>query len=108
MPVNKDFEDFILDQLDGIDQIETKRMFGGLALLYQGSAFAKIKHGKVWLKVDDHNKTEFEKLGMKQYTYGKNNDCKLNFFETPVEVMEDNVQLKTWAKRSLQAAIQKK
>jgi len=47
MSLNEDYNNFILDQLQGIGEYETKRMFGGLALLSHGSAFAKIKHDKV-------------------------------------------------------------
>ena len=50
MALNDEFKNFVLDQLQGIGEFETKRMFGGLALLHQGSVFAKIKHDKVWLR----------------------------------------------------------
>jgi DNA transformation protein len=105
MSLNEDFKDFVLDQLEGLGQFETKKMFGGVALLHEGSAFAKIKHDRVWLKVDDSNRSMFEKFGMKQYTYGKDNSRTLNFFETPVEVIEDRDRLKEWAKRSMEIVI---
>ena len=75
---------------------------GGVALLHRGSAFAKIKHDRVWLKVDDSNREDFEKLGMQQYTYGKDNARKLNFFETPVDVLEDAEELVAWARESME------
>jgi TfoX/Sxy family transcriptional regulator of competence genes len=87
MALNEEFENFVLDQLQGMDGFETKSMFGGLALLSHGSAFAKIKHEKVWLKVDESNLADFKKYGMGKYTYEKENSRKLNFFETPIEVI---------------------
>ena len=105
MPLNEDFKNFVLDQLNGLGQFETKQMFGGVVLLYQGSAFAKIKHGRVWLKVDESNKSDFENLGMKQYTYGKENSRTLNFYETPIEVIEDRDTLQNWARKSINIAI---
>jgi len=102
MALNEEFKNFILDQLKDIGELETKRMFGGLALLYHGSAFAKIKHDKVWLKVDDSNRANFEQMGMKQYIYGKDNSHKLNFYETPIEVIEDRDKLKDWVKKSIE------
>ena len=107
MALNEEFINFVLDQLLGIGEFESKRMFGGLALLYQGSAFAKIKHDKVWLKVDESNLSDFEEKGMKIYTYGKDNSRKLNFYETPVEVIEDRDKLKDWVKKSVEIAISK-
>ena len=107
MALNEEFENFILDQLQGIGAFETKRMFGGLALLQQDSAFAKIKHDKVWLKVDESNLIDFRERGMKQYTYGKDNSRKLNFYETPIEIIEDRDKLKDWVKKSIEVAMKK-
>lgn len=99
MALNEEFKNFVLDQLQGFADFETRKMFGGLALLYKGAAFAKIKHDKVWLKVDKSNRNSFESLGMKQYTYGKGNSRKLNFYETPVSILEDRDKLKSMGKK---------
>ena len=107
MALYEEFENFVLDQLQGIREFETKWMFGGLALLSHGSAFAKIKHGKVWLKVDESNRIDFEKYGMKQYTYGKDNSRKLNFYETPINILEDRDKLTNWVKKSIEIAMKK-
>jgi len=79
-------------------------MFGGTAILRDGTAFAKIKHGSLWLKVDDKNINDFVEQGMPQYAYGKDSSRKLNFYETPVEVLEDSETLTRWAKKALDAA----
>lgn len=107
MALNEDFKNFVLDQLQGIGEFETKRMFGGLALLRHGSAFAKIKHDKVWLKVDESNVIDFQKHKMPQYTYGKENSRKLNFYETPIEIIEDRDKLKDWVTKSIDIAMKK-
>jgi DNA transformation protein len=107
MALNEEFKNFVLDQIHGIGEFETKRMFGGLALLHQGSAFGKIKHDKVWLKVDESNLADFEEQGMKQYTYGKDNSRKLNFYETPIGIIEDRDKLKDWVKKSIEVAMKK-
>ncbi|MFY0655063.1 MAG: TfoX/Sxy family protein [Cyclobacteriaceae bacterium] len=107
MALNEEFKDFVLDQLQGFGEFETKSMFGGLALLTHGSAFAKIKHDKVWLKVDESNIVDFESHGMQQYSYGKDNSRKLNFYETPIEIIEDRDRLKDWVKKSIEVALKK-
>ena len=104
MALTESFKDFVLDQLMGLGEYESKRMFGGVALLSQGSAFAKIKHDKLWLKVDDSNRADFESRDMPQYTYGKDNSRRLNFYETPVEVLEDSDQLLAWSRKSIEVA----
>ena len=104
MSENTEFTDYILDQLSGIGEFETKNMFGGTALLRNGVAFAKIKHGSLWLKVDDGNINDFIEKGMVQYSYGKDNSRKLNFYETPAEVLEEADTLIQWATKACEAA----
>ena len=105
MPLNPSFRDFVLDQLAGLGAFETKNMFGGVALLHRGKAFAKIKHDKVWLKVNDSNRQDFIEQGMPQYTYGKGGSRKLSFFEIPVDVLEDADEFVAWAKESMAIAV---
>ena len=107
MALNEEFKNFVLDQLQGVSEFEAKQMFGGLALLHQGSTFAKIKHDKVWLKADESNLEEFKEQGMKQYTYGKDNSRKLNFYETPIEIIEDRDKLNDWVKKLIEASMKK-
>jgi DNA transformation protein len=99
---NSSFESFTLDQLEGLIEFESKRMFGGIALLYGGSAFAKIKYNKVWLKVDDSNRKDFINQGMQQYRYGRDNSRTLNFYEIPAEVLENRDEFVFWVKRSIE------
>ena len=108
MSVDTEFKNYILDQLNGMGLFETKNMFGGTAVLKSGAAFAKIKHGSLWLKVNDDNINDFIEKGMSQYTYGKDNTRKLNFYETPPDVLEDKDILIKWAKRACEAAIESK
>ena len=107
MALNESYKQFILDQLSDFGEFETKNMFGGTALLREGKAFAKIKHDKYWLKVDDSNRSDFELFNMQQYTYGKGNSRKLNFFETPVEIIENKDELTKWVNKSIKTTLKK-
>jgi DNA transformation protein len=108
MQRDETFTEFILEQLDGLGDFESKRMFGGTAVLRNGAAFGKIRHDKFWLKVDDSNREDFERKGMKQYTYGKDHSRKLSFYETPVGVIENRDKLTELAKKSIEVAIKNK
>lgn len=108
MPVSNEFREYILYQLRDMGDFETKNMFGGTALLRNGAAFAKIKHGALWLKTDESNINDFLEMGMKQYTYGKDNSRRLNFHETPADILEDPEILVQWANRACDAAMNSK
>ncbi len=105
MALNDSFKQFILDQLNQLGQYDSKNMFGGTALLVNGKAFAKIKHDKLWLKVNDSNRQQFEERGMQQYSYGKNNSRKINFYETPIEIIENRDELEHWARQSIEVVL---
>lgn len=107
MAHNEEFVNFVFDQLQDIGEFDTKNVFGSLALVQQGEIFGKIKYDKFWLKVDDSNQADFEKLGMVQYAIGKNNSKKLPFFETPIDVLENKDKLKDWVNKSIEIAIKK-
>lgn len=98
------FTSFVLDQLSDMGEFETKKMFGGTALLRNGVAFAKVKHGALWLKVDDGNRGDFLERDMPQYSYGKDNKRRLNFFMTPPDVLEDAETLILWSRKAAEAA----
>jgi DNA transformation protein len=104
MAPSSSLRDFVLDQLAELGAFETRKMFGGVALLHGGAAFARIKHDKVWLKVDDDSRADFVARGMPQYTYGKDGSRRLHFYETPIEVLEDRETFVRWARRAQQAA----
>lgn len=104
MAADQEFVEFVLDQLKGFGSFERKNMFGGTALLKDGVAFAKIKHGSLWLKTDQKNVNDFVDQNMPQYTYGKDNSRKLNFYETPADVLENQDTLLQWAQKASAAA----
>jgi DNA transformation protein len=108
MSSDTEFRGFVLDQLQGMGTFETRNMFGGTAILREGVAFAKIKHGSLWLKADSQTIEDFSSSGMQQYTYGKDNSRRLNFWQTPVEVLEDPDRLIEWAEKACRAAFRSK
>ncbi|OIO53773.1 MAG: hypothetical protein AUJ55_13255 [Proteobacteria bacterium CG1_02_64_396] len=108
MSVDSEFTAFVLDQLSSMGTFETSNQFGGTALLRNGAAFAKIKHGSLWLRVDAGNVDDFIEKGMVQYTYGKDGSRKLNFYETPAEVLEEAETLIQWATKACDAASRSK
>lgn len=104
MAADAEFTAFVLDQLAGLGAFESKKQFGGTALMKDGAAFAKVKHGALWFKVDPGNVDDFIARGMPQYTYGKDNSRSLNFYRAPDEVLDDPDLLLQWATRACDAA----
>jgi DNA transformation protein len=103
MAVKEDYLTFVMDQLSAIDNVTTKRMFGGVGLFRNSLMFAKIGGGKFYLKVDDHNKSEFEARGMKAF-YSEKKRKGMPYWAVPVDILEDKDELTKWAMKSYEAA----
>jgi DNA transformation protein and related proteins len=61
------FKDFVLDQLQKLDGVEARAMFGGFGL-YQEEIFFGIVHaGRLYFKVNDSTVTAYRKRKMKPF-----------------------------------------
>jgi DNA transformation protein len=63
-------------------------MFGGIGLFHQGLMFGKIGGDTFRLKVDEHNKKEYEDREMKPF-YSEKKKKGMPYWEVPIEVFED-------------------
>ena len=105
MPVNKDYLDYIVDQLSELGPFTHKKMFGGVGFFYEGKMFAAIMEDTFRLKVDDTNKEDFVSRGMGPFQHGKGS---MPYYEVPVDVLENKKELAIWAKKSAVIALKKK
>lgn len=97
------YRDFVLDQLSPLEsRLECRRMFGGYGL-YLGSAFFGILHrGRLFFKTDDGNRPKYETRGMKSFRPNPSQTLR-NYFEVPVDVVENRERLVRWARRAARA-----
>jgi DNA transformation protein len=108
MPAAKDdFLEFVLDQLNRLPGVHFRRMFGAHGL-YQGEHFfAIVDNGKLYFRTGDNNRSEFTERGMKPFEYKPGGVLK-NYYEVPVDVLEDDTLLCRWAERAVQAQVEHK
>jgi TfoX/Sxy family transcriptional regulator of competence genes len=64
MAVSESYRDFVLEQLGRVASVTAKRMFGGVGIYSQGLFFALIAEDRLYFKVDDSTRPDFERLGM--------------------------------------------
>ncbi len=100
------FKAFIQDQLHGLESIRFLRMFGGYGI-YQGDIFfALVSGGKVYFKTDESTRPAYLEHGAAPFTYDTRDGLKMlkNYYEVPVDVLEDDEQLVAWARLAVQVA----
>ncbi len=102
--INKSLHEYLIaDVFAGIDGISTKTMFGGYGYYRSGRIFGIIADGKLFFKVGESNKKDYEDYGSKPFVFKAHNgrEMKISYWEVPADVMEDREILEEWIEKSL-------
>jgi len=94
------FKEFVLDQLHLLEQVSCKSMFGGFGLYQAGAFFGIIAEGRLYFKTSEANVSDYLDCGMKPFQPNSKQTLK-NYFEVPVEILEDEEQLADWVRKSV-------
>ena len=107
MAVNKEYAQFVQDQLSEFGEVEFKNMFGGIGIFKDGLMFAKIGGDTFRLKVDESNQRQFEDRGMKPF-HSEKKKKGMPYWEVPQDVLENKTELAKWANQSFEIALNSK
>ena len=110
MKKDQSFHDYVkMDLLQHISGITSRAMFGGWAIYKNGIIFAIIVDGELYFKVDDSNRSFFEKLDSHPFIYrqGKKS-VTMSYWTVPSSVLEDRDLLSEWVDRSAKIPKKKK
>src|SRR5215472_3088916 len=107
MAVSQSYRAFVLEQLGRVTPVTARSMFGGVGIYAQGLFFALIAEDRLYFKVDDATRPDFERLGMEPFRpFGE--DSAMGYYEVPADVVEDAVQLAVWTRRAMTVAAKAK
>ena len=100
----------VADRLDSLGPIDTKPMFGAIALRKNGAMFGFVHDSRFFLKVDDEGIVAFEPLGGEPFTYetGSGQVTSRTTWSVPEEIFDDQAELIKWAERACVIATEKK
>jgi len=108
MTVTADFREFVLEQLRPLQNVSSRPMFGGVGIYADELFFAIIADDVVYLKVDDKNRGDYEVAGKQPFKPFPDRPSSMNYYELPVEVLEDPEQLLDWSRKAVEAAARSK
>ena len=118
MAISKDFADYCCELLSGVGTPVPKQMFGGWGISVDGVTMAVIadlgklggSNQKLYLKVDDVTRAQFEAAGGKRFEMESKDDkpMGMNYFTTPDETMESPDAMLPWARLALRVALDAK
>ena len=82
-------------------------MFGGVGIYANQLFFALIDDDTLYFKVDDSNRPDFERLGMKPFQpYGEGGEI-MQYYQVPSDLLEDLEALRPWVEKSIAVAARK-
>jgi len=103
MAVSKSYREFVLEQCGRVTPVTGKSMFGGVGLYAQGLFSALIAEDRLYFKVNDLTRPEFEQRGMEPFRpFGE--DRAMGYYEVPADVVEDVGQLHLWMRKAFDVA----
>src|SRR5258707_12683949 len=107
MAVSESYRGFVLEQLGRVMPVTAKSMFGGVGIYAQGLFFALIAEERLYFKVDDATRPDFEHFGMEPFRpFGE--DSAMGYYEVPADVLEDAAQLAPWMSKAIGVAARAK
>jgi DNA transformation protein len=97
------YRDFVVEQLGRVTPVTARSMFGGVGLYAEDLFFALIAEDRLYFKVDDANRPDFERLGMEPFRpFGEAHA--MGYYEVPAQVLEETHQLETWMRQAIDVA----
>jgi len=107
MAISESYHVFVLEQLGRVTPVTARSMFGGVGIYAEGVFFALIAEDRLYFKVDDATRPDFERLAMEPFRpFG--DESAMGYYEVPADVVEDVVQLAPWMKRAIDVAARAK
>jgi len=107
MPVSRQIEEYLVGQLGFAGTVRSRRMFGGVGL-YLDDVFCGIigaDSERLYLKVDDSNRPDYEREAMEPFQTPKGT---MSYYTVPMSIVEDPELLRVWVLKARVAATKPK
>lgn len=103
MTQNDTFVEFVCDQLNGLDAVTYKSMFGGYGI-YCGSVFFAIAYrGVLYFKTNERTRPKYETWDSGPFQPNAKQTLR-SYYEVPADRLEDAEQLHELAEEAVQVA----
>jgi DNA transformation protein len=113
MAVPQDQVDYVLEQMQQVGALTTRKMFGGVGFSADGLFFAFLhSDGNLYLKVDQATRPAFEARGSTPFTAktpsANGRVMSMPYLSVPEDILEDPDELAIWARKAIAVAARAK
>ena len=86
--------------------VDVRRMFGGAGIYADGTMFALLADGVIYLKADGGNAAAYDRENLGPFTYATKEGKRgvMSYRRMPDRLYDDPEELATWAREALAAA----
>lgn len=107
MAVSPEFQEHLLELLEPLGGVSSRRMFGGADLFKSGLMFALVADEVLYLKADDSYRTDFEARGLGPFQYEAKNRKRalMSYWQAPDHLLEDGDEMVEWARKAFDVAL---
>ena len=107
MAVSDEYLTYVIDQLDSLGPVRYKRMFGGAGLYFEDLFFGLVADDVLYFKVDESNRADYEAEGMGPFKPFPDKKEVMQYYEVPIDVLENKEALRDWAEKAVRVAERK-
>ena len=106
MAKRSEFVDYVVEQLAPLGDVSARAMFGGFGIYCEGRMFALVAEDTLYLKVDDTNRSDFEREGLQPFCYDRTDKsvAVMSYYQPPAAAIDDRELLCAWARKGVEAA----
>ena len=108
MPVKNRYVEFCMEQFAPLGRIDSRYMFGGWCLYCDGTVFALVANGELYLKGDSVTIPEFEARGLEPFQPFPDKPDTMKYFQAPPELFEDPAAMRAWGGGAVAAGLRTK
>lgn len=106
MAVQPQFLAYILEQLDALGRLRSRRMFGGVGLYSGELFFGLIDDDTVFFKSDATNSADYIARNMPRFMpFPERPEAVMAYYQVPADIIEDAESLVNWARKSVAVAL---
>ena len=105
MAVQRQYLDYVLEQLGGLGAVRFRRMFGGVGLYSADLFFGLIDDDTLFFKTDESNAAPYQSRNMPRFMPPSDRPLgPFGYHQVPADIIEDAELLAAWARQSVAVA----
>ncbi len=96
---------WVKEALEPLGAVTMRKMMGGATLYLDGTVFAILDEGEIWLKADEETNAIWDAEGRERFsiTFSDGTVNMMNYRRGPIDVYDDADAMRHWAKLALEA-----